>query len=125
MQEKTAREIHEESQMEEDEITMQVMKQIADTITKHIETEYDCPSRHPELEFKVPVLDLAVWVEEIEVAAPGWKPSSCTTCVATTTSAFQSDCLALNQLAIQPVHHITLPQYTGGVSQVVPLTIQH
>ena len=70
MQEKTAREIHEESHMEEDEITMQVMKQIADTITKHIETEYDCPSRHPELGFKVPVLDLAVWVEDVEVAPP-------------------------------------------------------
>ena len=50
---------------------MKEMQRIADTIIKHVETEYDCPSRHPELEFKVPVLDLAVWVEEIDIAAPG------------------------------------------------------
>ena len=50
---------------------MKEMKKIADTIIKHIETEYDCPSRHPELGFKVPVLDLAVWVEEVEVDSQG------------------------------------------------------
>ena len=55
----------------EDEITMKEMKKIADTIITHIETEYDCPSCHPELGYKVPVLDLAVWVEEVNVAAPG------------------------------------------------------
>ena len=69
--EKTANEIHEESSMEEDEITMKEMQKIADNIIKHVETEYDCPSRHPELGYKVPVLDLAVWVEEINIAAPG------------------------------------------------------
>ena len=55
MVEKTALEIHEEVGEEEDEISMKEMKRIADTIIKHIETEYDCPSRHPELEYKVPV----------------------------------------------------------------------
>ena len=69
MVEKTANEIQEEYNEGEDEITMKEMKKIADTIIKHIETEYDCPSRHPELGCKVPVLDLAVWVEEIEVAS--------------------------------------------------------
>ena len=69
--EKTAMEIQEERSQGEDEITMKEMQRIADNIIKHIETEYDCPSRHPELEFKVPVLDLAVWVEEIDIAAPG------------------------------------------------------
>ena len=69
--EKTAIEIQDESGQGEDEITMKEMQRIADTIIKHIETEYDCPSRHPELDYKVPVLDLAVWVEEIDVAAPG------------------------------------------------------
>ena len=71
MKEKTALEIQDEEGEEEDEITMKEMKKIADTITKHIETEYDCPSRHPELEYRVPVLDLGVWVEEIEVASSG------------------------------------------------------
>ena len=47
---------------------MKEMQKIADNIIK---TEYDCPSRHPELGYKVPVLDLAVWVEETDVAAPG------------------------------------------------------
>ena len=69
--EKTANEIQDEISEEEDEITMKEMKKIADNIIKHIETEYDCPSRHPELGYKVPVLDLAVWVEETDVAAPG------------------------------------------------------
>ena len=68
---KTANEIQEELCDDEDDITMKEMKKIADTIIKHIETEYDCPSRHPELEYKVPVLDLAVWVDEIEVASQG------------------------------------------------------
>ena len=71
MIEKTANEILEEDNVEEDEITMKVMKTIADTIMKHIETEYDCPSLHPELDNKVPVLDLGVWIENIEVAAGG------------------------------------------------------
>ena len=74
MVEKTANEIQEEWSEGEDEITMKEMKNIADTIIKHIETEYDCPSCHPELDFKVPVLDLAVWVEEIDIAAQGMCP---------------------------------------------------
>ena len=120
MQEKTAREIHEESQMEEDEITMQVMKQIADTITKHIETEYDCPSRHPELEFKVPVLDLAVWVEEIEVAAPRLETQQLHNLCCD-----DDICLPVGLPRPQPAGHPTCsPHYTPpvyrGVSQVVP-----
>ena len=117
MQEKTAREIHEESQMEEDEITMQVMKQIADTITKHIETEYDCPSRHPELEFKVPVLDLAVWVEEIEVAAPRLETQQLHNLCCD-----DDICLPVGLPRPQPAGHPTCsphytpPVYRGGIS---------
>ena len=47
------------------------LKKIADNIIKHVETEHDYPSNHPELGYKVPVLDLAVWVEEVRVDAPG------------------------------------------------------
>ena len=72
--EKTAMEIQEERSQGEDEITMKEMQRIADNIIKHIETEYDCPSQHPELEFKVSVRDLAMWVEEIDIAAPAILP---------------------------------------------------
>ena len=50
---------------------MAEMKNLADTIMQNIETEFDCPSAHPELNFKVPMLDLAMWVEEIPLAAQG------------------------------------------------------
>ena len=70
LEEKTPRDVHDEKDEHEDELTMREMKRIADTIMVNIETEYDCPSRHPELGLKVPVLDLAVWVEEVEMAPP-------------------------------------------------------
>ena len=66
---KTQEEIVAEAEMEEDEINMKEMKNLADTIMQNIETEFDCPSAHPELNNKVPVLDLAMWVEEIPLTA--------------------------------------------------------
>ena len=71
LQSKTAKEIHDEIATDEDVITMRELKKIADTMIENIETEYDCPSEHPELGFKVPVLDLAIWVEEVEVSSRG------------------------------------------------------
>ena len=71
MQVKTDLEIKSEEMKNEDEITMFEMKRIADTLMVNIETEYDCPSLHPELGHKVPVLDLAVWVEEVDVTSRG------------------------------------------------------
>ena len=68
---KTETEIENDADKEEDELTMVELKKIADTLMEHIETEYDCPSIHPELGNKVPVLDLAMWVEEVPVPAPG------------------------------------------------------
>ena len=47
------------------------LKRVADSLMEGIETEYDCPSLHPELGNKVPVLDLAMWVEEVRVSAQG------------------------------------------------------
>ena len=68
---KTQEEIVAEAEMEEDEINMKEMKNLADTIMQNIETEFDCPSAHPELNNKVPVLDLAMWVEEMPLTARG------------------------------------------------------
>ena len=64
-------EIAAELNMEEDEITMKELKHIADTIMENIETECDYPSAHPELNNKVPVLDLAMWVTEVEISDEG------------------------------------------------------
>ena len=52
MQVKTDLEIKSEEMKNEDEITMFEMKRIADTLMVNIETEYDCPSLHPELGHK-------------------------------------------------------------------------
>ena len=56
---------------EEDELTMIEMKKVADRLIENIETEYDCPSLHPVLDKKVPVLELAMWVEEVKISAQG------------------------------------------------------
>ena len=70
MIEKGPEHIKAEENIQDDELTMSEMKHIADSIMKNIETEYDCPSIHPELDMKVPVLDLAMWVEETKFPSP-------------------------------------------------------
>ena len=50
---------------------MNRLKQIVDNLMANIETEYDWPTNHPELGMKVPILDLAMWVEEIQLSSPG------------------------------------------------------
>ena len=62
-----------ESDLQEDEITMREVQKVADNLLKNIETEYDCPSSHPELGNKIPVLDLAMWVETVKVSSTGIK----------------------------------------------------
>ena len=68
---KTEEEVAAEVDKEEDELAMMELKKVADSLMENIETEYDCPSLHPELDKKVPVLDLALWVEEVRVPAQG------------------------------------------------------
>ena len=45
---------------------MEDLRKIADTTI-----EADSSARHPELGFKVPILDMAVWVEKLLLPAPG------------------------------------------------------
>ena len=71
MVEKVPEQINAEEIIQDYELTMREMKQIADSIMKNIETEYDSPSIHPELDMKVPVLDLAIWVEQTKFCSPG------------------------------------------------------
>ena len=89
------------------------LKKIADNIIKHVETEHDYPSNHPELSYKVPVLDLAVWVEEVRVAAPGLEVQQlhgfCTE---------DEICLPVGVLQPRPpVQRSNFPSYTSLVNQ--------
>ena len=67
MVEKTDTEVENEIELEDDEVTMRELSKIADKVMENIETEHDYPSNHPELGRKVPVLDLAMWVEKVQV----------------------------------------------------------
>ena len=117
MQVKTDLEIKSEEMKNEDEITMFEMKRIADTLMVNIETEYDCPSLHPELGHKVPVLDLAVWVEEVDVTSRGLDDQN-----------LHHYCCRnenLEQLTSLDTNSLTHPQHNGGLRQVFQLIITH
>ena len=71
MKEKSHEQILAEADIEEDELTMKELKNIADSLIDFLEIEYDCLTKHSELGRKVPVLDLAMWVEETKLSSPG------------------------------------------------------
>ena len=71
MVEKGPEQIKVEENIQDDELTMREMYQIADSIMKNIDTEYNCHSIHPELDMNVPVLDLAIWVEANKFPSQG------------------------------------------------------
>ena len=68
---KSEEEVESEKDKREDEIFMAQLRKIADSIIPMLKTEEDFPSKHPELNFKVPTLDMGVWVEDTKMAAPG------------------------------------------------------
>ena len=68
---KTANEIESEKDLLEDQIVMEELRKVADTIIDMFKTEADSPGNHPELGYKVPILDLAVWVESVKLPATG------------------------------------------------------
>ena len=74
---KSPEQIRAEADVDEDELTMRELKNIADSLIDYLETEYDCPTQHPELGMKVPVLDLALWVEEVKLSSQGWTVKVC------------------------------------------------
>ena len=71
MTEKDEKQIDDEKDKPDDELVMNEMRKIADTILPMLKTEADYPTNHPELEEKVPILDMACWVEKTEVSAQG------------------------------------------------------
>ena len=60
-----------EKDKRDDELFMKELRKIADTVMDMLSTEEDSPAQHPELGFKVPILDVAVWVEEARLPPPG------------------------------------------------------
>ena len=75
---------------------------------QNIETEYDCPSLHPELGKKVPVLDLAMWVEEVRVTARGLEGQELHT-----RCEYDGTCLSLEE----PVQRLEGQQQGRGLEQ--------
>ena len=71
MVEKTYDEMKADETKQKYETTMEELRKVADTCNDMLKTESDCPSRHPELGFKVPILDMSVWLEQVPLAAPG------------------------------------------------------
>ena len=68
---KTDTEIEGEMEKREDELVIEELRKIADTCVDMFETEMDSPALHPELENKVPILDMAVWMERVCISARG------------------------------------------------------
>ena len=71
MIEKNEVEITQDKDKREDEIFMEELRKIADSIIPMLKTEADSPGRHPGMGYKVPILDIAVWVDEEQFPAPG------------------------------------------------------
>ena len=69
--EKSEDEVKECENRTEDEITMEELRKVADECIGMLTTEADSTSKHPELGYKVPILDRAVWVEDGRLPAPG------------------------------------------------------
>ena len=57
--------VEEDRQIEDDKRTFNIIRQIGDQIHSSIKLEVDVPSNHDDR--KIPILDLKVWVEEIQI----------------------------------------------------------
>ena len=93
---KTGEEIEDEKEKREDELFMKELSKIADTTIVMLKTEADSPGQHPELNFKVPILDIAVWVETGNCLPQGRKTK------ASTISAVMANASLLETLHLDP-----------------------
>ena len=64
---KTVDERKNERNLDDDEVTMKVIKDVADSIEEMIETEVDFPSNRKNQYRKMPILDIKVWTKNIEL----------------------------------------------------------
>ena len=69
---KSQQEIESEKDKNEDELFMAELSKIANSIIPMLTTEADFPSKHPELNYKVPILDMAVWWKMSNSLPQGW-----------------------------------------------------
>ena len=68
---KTDVEIEDQKELQEDQVVMEELRKVADSVIDMFKTEEDSPGNHHELGYKVPILDLALWVESVKLPAPG------------------------------------------------------
>jgi hypothetical protein len=54
-------------ELKDDEVSMRVVKDVADSIEEMVQTEIDFPSNPKNKDKKMPILDLKVWVRKIRV----------------------------------------------------------
>ena len=71
LQQKSEVVIEDEKEIPEDVLVMREVRKIADTVMTMLKTEEDSPGNHPELGYKVPILDEAMWVENVLVYSQG------------------------------------------------------
>ena len=63
--------IEDEKEVRQNVLGMKEGRKIADTIMTMLKTEEDSPGNHPELGYKVPILDEAMWMENVLVYSQG------------------------------------------------------
>ena len=60
MVDKSQAEVEYEKDKPDDVLVMEELRKVADSVMKMFKTEADLPGDHPELGYKVPILDMAV-----------------------------------------------------------------
>ena len=65
MKQKSVAEKEQDKDKRTDELVMEELRKVADTVIEMFKTEVDSPAKQPELGFKVPILDLSVRVEKV------------------------------------------------------------
>ena len=68
---KSKDEIRQEQDKREDELVMEELRKVADSVIDMFKTEADSPASHPELDYKMLILDMCVWMEKQWLSAPG------------------------------------------------------
>ena len=64
---KTKDEIEKEYDLKDDEVSMKIVKDVADSIEEMVQTEMDFPSNSKNSKKKLSILDIQVWVEKIKI----------------------------------------------------------
>ena len=63
---KNEEEMSQENKLDNDEVTMTVINDVADSIEDMVKTEVDFPTNVKNKQSKMPILDIHVWIRRIE-----------------------------------------------------------